>query len=96
MKIAIIAEKPSVAREIAAIVGATIKHEGYMQGNNYLVTWAFGHLIQLAMPEEYGAIGEATYYPRNIYPKTSPDKSRARIQRRSGSIEAIEDYPIGF
>lgn len=57
MKIAIIAEKPSVAREIAAIVGATIKHEGYMQGNNYLVTWAFGHLIQLAMPEEYGAIG---------------------------------------
>lgn len=55
--IAIIAEKPSVAREIAAIVGATSKNDGYLQGNNYLVTWAFGHLIQLAMPEEYGIKG---------------------------------------
>ncbi len=51
---AILAEKPSVAREIARIVGATKKQEGYMEGNNYLVTWAFGHLIGLAMPEEYG------------------------------------------
>lgn len=57
MKIAIIAEKPSVAREIAAIVGATQKNEGYLSGNNYLVTWAFGHLIQLAMPDEYGIKG---------------------------------------
>lgn len=57
MKIAIIAEKPSVAREIAAIVGATSKQDGYIQGNAYLVTWAFGHLIQLAMPEQYGLTG---------------------------------------
>jgi len=54
MKTAIIAEKPSVAREIAAIVGATKKEDGYLSGNNYLVTWAFGHLVQLAMPEDYG------------------------------------------
>lgn len=53
--IAIIAEKPSVAREIAAIVGANDKKDGYLSGNNYLVTWALGHLVQLAMPEEYGA-----------------------------------------
>lgn len=51
---AILAEKPSVAREIARIVGADIVHTGYMEGNNYLVTWALGHLIGLAMPEEYG------------------------------------------
>lgn len=57
MKTVIIAEKPSVAREIATIVGATKKEDGYIEGNNYLVTWAFGHLIQLAMPEQYGAIG---------------------------------------
>ena len=57
MKIIIIAEKPSVAREIASIVGATKKEDGYLEGNNYLVTWAYGHLIQLAMPEQYGAIG---------------------------------------
>lgn len=53
----IIAEKPSVAREIAAIVGAKEKQEGYIQGNGYAVTWALGHLVSLAMPEEYGAIG---------------------------------------
>lgn len=52
--IAIIAEKPSVAREIAALVGATDKKDGYLSGNAYKVTWALGHLIQLAMPEEYG------------------------------------------
>lgn len=55
--IAIIAEKPSVAREIAGIVGATGRYEGYLSGNNYQVTWAFGHLLQLAMPEEYGFSG---------------------------------------
>ena len=52
--IAIIAEKPSVACEIAAIVGANDKKDGYLSGNNYLVTWALGHLVGLAMPEEYG------------------------------------------
>lgn len=53
----IIAEKPSVAREIATIVGATNKKDGYLCGNNYLVTWALGHLVQLAMPEDYGLQG---------------------------------------
>ena len=54
MKTAIIAEKPSVAREIAAVVSANKKEDGFLSGNNYRVTWAFGHLIQLAMPEDYG------------------------------------------
>lgn len=50
----IITEKPSVARDIARIVGAKSKQEGYMEGSGYLVTWAMGHLIALAMPEAYG------------------------------------------
>ena len=50
----VIAEKPSVARDIAHIVGANSKQEGYMECNSYLVTWAMGHLIALAMPEAYG------------------------------------------
>ena len=50
----IIAEKPSVARDIAHIVGANSKQEGYMEGCGYVVTWAMGHLIALAMPETYG------------------------------------------
>ena len=47
----IIAEKPSVAREIAAIVGATNRKDGFIEGNGYAVTWAFGHLVGLAMPQ---------------------------------------------
>lgn len=53
----IIAEKPSVARQIASIVGATIRQEGYLEGNGFTVTWAFGHLVGLAMPEVYGFKG---------------------------------------
>ena len=54
MTTCIIAEKPSVARDIARIVGATSKQDGYMEGCDYVVTWAMGHLIALAMPEAYG------------------------------------------
>ena len=54
MTTCIIAEKPSVARDIARIVGATIKQDGYLEGNGYIVPWAMGHLITLAMPEAYG------------------------------------------
>ena len=54
MTTCIIAEKPSVARDIAHIVGATSKQDGYMEGSGYVVTWAMGHLIALAMPEAYG------------------------------------------
>ena len=53
----IIAEKPSVAREIARIVGATKREEGYFEGGGYAVTWAFGHLVQPAMPDGYGVRG---------------------------------------
>ena len=53
----IIAEKPSVAREIAAIVGATNRKDGFIEGNGYAVTWAFGHLVSLAMPQQYGIAG---------------------------------------
>ncbi len=49
----IIAEKPSLARNIAAALGVTAKREGYLEGNGYLVTWAFGHLFSLADIEEY-------------------------------------------
>ena len=55
--ITILAEKPSVAREIARIVGAMKREEGYFTGNGYHVTWALGHLVQLAMPDGYGIRG---------------------------------------
>ncbi|OJU79056.1 MAG: DNA topoisomerase III [Bacteroidetes bacterium 47-18] len=53
----IIAEKPSVAREIASLLGASDKKDSYLTGNGYFVTWAFGHLIGLGMPEDYGISG---------------------------------------
>lgn len=53
----IISEKPSVAREIARIVGATQRQTGYLTGNGYYVTWAFGHLVTPALPERYGKRG---------------------------------------
>lgn len=53
MKI-VIAEKPSVARDLARVLGAKDKKTGYIEGNGYCFTWAFGHLIQLAQPEAYG------------------------------------------
>ncbi|MFW0739751.1 DNA topoisomerase [Flavobacterium sp. T12S277] len=53
----IIVEKPSVAREIAGLLGASEKKDGYLTGNGYFVTWALGHLIGLGMPEDYGITG---------------------------------------
>ena len=50
-----IAEKPSVAREIAQVLGATQSRDGYMEGNGYQVTWTFGHLCELKYPEDYNA-----------------------------------------
>ena len=50
----VLAEKPSVAQSIARIVGATRKKDGFYEGDGWQVTYAFGHLIQLAMPENYG------------------------------------------
>ncbi|MTG98806.1 DNA topoisomerase III [Myroides sp. BIT-d1] len=55
--IVILAEKPSVAREIALLVGAKTKKDGFIEGNGYCVTWAIGHLVSLAMPEDYGFQG---------------------------------------
>lgn len=56
MKI-VIAEKPSVGRELAKVFGATTRKEGYIEGKGYSFTWAFGHLLQLAPPQDYGFIG---------------------------------------
>jgi len=50
--LAVLAEKPSVARDIARVLGAERRGEGYLQGNGYVVTWAIGHLVSLAQPHE--------------------------------------------
>ena len=77
MTVCILCEKPSVAASVAAVLNVKERHDGYLSGNGYLVTWAFGHLVQLAMPEAYGYTGfrrenlpilpqEFKYIPRQI------------------------------
>lgn len=79
MKTCIIAEKPSVARDIARIVGANSKQDGYLEGNGYLVTWAMGHLIALAMPEAYGY---AAYKAEDLPIRPNPFQLIVRQVRR--------------
>ncbi|HBV98462.1 MAG TPA: DNA topoisomerase III [Desulfotomaculum sp.] len=55
MKVLIIAEKPSVARDLAKVLGHFNNREGYLENNDYVVTWAVGHLVTLAEPEDYDA-----------------------------------------
>lgn len=52
--IAILTDKPNVGKEIARILGAHTREDGYMSGNGYMVTWTFGNMLSLAMPKDYG------------------------------------------
>uniref|UniRef100_UPI00345BFDEA toprim domain-containing protein n=1 Tax=uncultured Mucilaginibacter sp. TaxID=797541 RepID=UPI00345BFDEA len=82
----IIAEKPSVAREIARIFGATTKKDGYMEGKGYTFTWSFGHLLQLAAPQEYG------YYGWNVQNLPMlPPKFKLPIRKVKSKDGMIED-----
>ena len=90
MKTCIIAEKPSVARDIARIIGAHHKEDGFIEGNGYLVTWAFGHLITLAMPEQYGY---STYQEEELPIIPQPFQLIVR-QIRKG--KDFEDDPIAL
>lgn len=53
MSICVLCEKPSQAKDIAHVLGATDRQEGFIEGNGYCVTWCIGHLLRLAPPEEY-------------------------------------------
>lgn len=67
--IAILTDKPNVGREIAKVVGAHTKENGYMAGNGYMVTWTFGNMLSLAMPKDYGtARMEREDFPLNPIP----------------------------
>ena len=54
----VIAEKPSVAKDIASVIGATTLKDKYYEGNDYIVSWAVGHLLTLKMPEMYNSFYE--------------------------------------
>ena len=79
MTTCIIAEKPSVARDIARIVGANTRQDGFLEGSGYVVTWAMGHLITLAMPEAYGF---AAYKAEDLPIRPNPFQLIVRQVRR--------------
>jgi DNA topoisomerase-3 len=76
-----IAEKPSVAREIAAILGANTKHDGYFEGNGYAVTFTFGHLCTLFEPNDYKAYWKS--WDLNNLPML-PEKFQTKVVENSG------------
>lgn len=87
-----IAEKPSVARDIAAVLGANGKHDGYIEGNGYQVTWTFGHLCGLYEPHEYKkewkvwSLSALPMIPERFSIKLMPDSG---IQKQFGIIRGL-------
>jgi DNA topoisomerase IA len=71
--IAVLAEKPSVARDVARTLGATQTGEGYLHGNGYVVTWAIGHLV--ALPEPHEIDPSWRQWRRNTLPARSFSRS---------------------
>lgn len=87
-----ITEKPSVAKDIASILGANIRRDGYYEGNNYLVTWTFGHLCTLKEPQDYTerwkswSLGALPMIPPKFGIKLIADNG---IERQFGVIESL-------
>ena len=73
-----IAEKPSVGKAIAAAIGATESKNGYMEGHGFMVTWCLGHLVELAMPEDYNK-GFATWRYKDL--PIIPDKWQYNVSK---------------
>ena len=76
----VIAEKPSVAMSLAAVLGATERKDGYLEGSGYLVSWCVGHLLELAQPEAYKE--QYAKWRFRSYRKTGNMKFQ-RIRKRS-------------
>ncbi|TKB97759.1 DNA topoisomerase III [Pedobacter cryophilus] len=88
MKI-VIAEKPSVARELAKVFGANQKKAGYIEGKGYSFTWAFGHLLQLAPPQDYGFYG---WKQQNL--PMLPQKFKLAIRKIKTKDGMVEDPAV--
>ncbi|TCN22253.1 DNA topoisomerase III [Mesobacillus foraminis] len=88
MKSLVLAEKPSVARELARVLGCNQKNKSYIEGNQYIVTWALGHLIELKMPEHYDS--KYTTWRLEDLP-IIPDKMGLKvIKQTSAQYKAVE------
>lgn len=95
MKSLVIAEKPSVGRDIARVLGCSKAVDGVLEGGQYVVTWALGHLIELASPEEYLNKEENDFNEREV--ESGRDKKEKKTGKKAGNSSAqwkMEELPI--
>ena len=85
--VAVLAEKPSVARDIAKVLGASTKGDGYMHGNGYIVTWAIGHLASLAQPHEIRS--EWKFWRRETLPMLPSDWPLVVYEKTKDQFETV-------
>ena len=86
--VAVLAEKPSVARDIARVLGANAKGEGYMHGNGYVVTWAIGHLAALAQPHEINP--EWKSWRRHLLPMLPEQWPLVVYEKTKGQFDTVK------
>jgi DNA topoisomerase-3 len=83
MTTVIVAEKPSVARDIAAVLGASGRGEGCLRGNGWCVTWALGHLVHFAEPDDYGPDWAGRWSPAQL--PMIPERWRLRTDKKTSA-----------
>ena len=88
MKQLVLAEKPSVARDIARVLGCHNKTKSYIEGKNYVVTWALGHLVSLADPEQYGK--EYKTWNMDTLPMMPKQWKLTVLRKTSGQFQAVK------
>ncbi len=89
--IAVLAEKPSVARDIARVLGATQQGEGYLHGNGYVVTWAIGHLAALAQPHEINP--DWRHWRRDLLPMLPRGMAAGDLREDQGPVRGSAEDP---
>ncbi len=89
--VAVVAEKPSVARDIARVLGASSKGDGYLHGNGYVVTWAIGHLVALAQPHEINP--EWRQWRRDLLPMLPDRMAAGGLREDQGPVRGRAEDP---
>ena len=89
--VAVLAEKPSVARDIARVLGAGTKGDGYLHGNGYVVTWAIGHLAALAQPHEINP--DWRQWRRDLLPMLPDQWPLVVYEKTKDQFETVKQDP---
>lgn len=98
MSVVVVAEKPSVARDIAEVVGARTRAQGWLHGAGYVVTWAIGHLVGLAQPHQMDPAWKA-WSPESLpmlpqkWPLAVLPSTEEQFRSRQNLLQAADELP---